>query len=177
MTWAFSDESERGNLVLFGLMTLPAADATNSRRELRRMLLPGQRRVHTAKESPRRRRQLLDVVGRLDVEAVVFRLRRPPGMHRTSARALLLGAACAELSAMGVTNWVLDDEEPVQAARDRRVIDETIRAARRSLVYDHRASHDEPLLWAIDAIVWAVGAGAAMHDRVRHLVEEREVPS
>ncbi len=170
MNWAFSDESERGNLMLFGLMTVSTAEVVRARKELRTLLLPGQRRVHTAKESPPRRRQLLDVVGGLDVEAIVFRLRRPARMHRTTARDLLVRAACAALQPRSITNWVLDDQDPVQAARDRRAIDHAI-GGKADVSYDHRPSHDEPLLWAIDAIVWAVGDGGSTLDRVRHLVD------
>jgi hypothetical protein len=72
VNWAFSDESERGSLMLFGMMTVSTAEVVRARKELRALLLPGQRRVHTAKESPPRRRQLLDVVGGLDVEAIVL---------------------------------------------------------------------------------------------------------
>ena len=156
--------------MLFGLMTASTAEVIRARRELRALLMPGQRRVHTAKESPRRRRQLLDVVGGLDVATVVFRLRRSAGMHRIDARALTLESACAALKPNAVTNWVLDDQEPVQAARDRRTIDRAI-GADADLSYDHRPSHDEPMLWAVDAIVWAVGAGGPMFDRIRPGVE------
>jgi hypothetical protein len=174
VNWAFSDESERGNLMLFGLLTASTAEVVRARKELRTLLMPGQRRVHTAKESPRRRRLLLDAVGGLEVVAIVFRLRRPAGMHRIAARELLLIAACAVLEPKAITNWVLDDEEPVQAMRDRRAIDRAI-GDRTDFSYDHRPSHDEPLLWAVDAIVWAVGAGGPMFDRVQHLVEFVEI--
>jgi hypothetical protein len=117
VNWAFSDESERGSLMLLGLMTVSTAEVVRARKELRTLLMPGQRRVHTAKESPPRRRQLLDVVGGLNVEAVVFRLRRPARMHRNTARGMLIQAACAALESRAITNWVLADQEPVQAER------------------------------------------------------------
>lgn len=52
--WAYSDESERGATLLFGLTVVPAHRVVEARRRLRSLLLPGQRRLHTAKESPSR---------------------------------------------------------------------------------------------------------------------------
>lgn len=170
MSWAFSNESERGNLMLFGLMTASTAEVIRARRELRALLMPGQRRVHTAKESPRRRRQLLDVVGGLDVATVVFRLRRSAGMHRIDSRALTLGVGvCGVETKLG---HQLGARRPGASASrpDRRTIDRAI-GADADLSYDHRPSHDEPMLWAVDAIVWAVGAGGPMFDRIRPGVE------
>ena len=175
MMWAFSDESERADTMLFGVLLVPAAVVAPARRELRALLLPGQRRVHTAKESPRRRRELLDVVAGLDVEAVVFSVRRPAGLHRISARETLLEHACDELARHEVASWLLDDQEPVQAARDRHVIDHHLRGTGSALVYDHRSSASEPLLWAIDAVLWAVGTGGEWRRRVGGLVDVRRI--
>ena len=96
--WAFSDESERGSLMLLGLLLVPAGAAHDARRELRSLLLPGQRRVHTSDESARRRRQLLDVVAGLDAAAVVFTMRRGADVRRVEARSRLLVAAVAEVT-------------------------------------------------------------------------------
>ena len=173
--WAFSDESERADTMLFGVLLVPSSAIAPARRELRAMLLPGQRRVHTGKESARRRRELLDVVARIDATAVILSLRRPAGLHRVEARQLLLERACDELSRHTVVSWHLDDQEPVQAARDRFVIDQQLRRADRELVYDHRPSASEPLLWAIDAALWAVGSGGEWRRRVSGIVEVKRV--
>ena len=163
--WAFSDESERADLMLVGVVTVAPGAAVDTRRELRRLLLPGQRRVHTAKESPRRRRALLDVVAALDLNATVFTTRRAPRQSRSDTRRDLIEAACAHVIAAGAVSWTLDNQDPAQAERDRHTIAALLGDARH-LVYDHRPSHDEPLLWAIDAIVWAVGAGPPWSRRV-----------
>ena len=44
-------------------------------------------------------------------------------------------------------------------------------------VYDHRSSTSEPLLWAVDAVVWAVGAGGDWRRRVDPIVTVRRVKS
>lgn len=70
---------------------------------------------------------------------------------------------------------VLDDQEPVQAARDRYDISAVLGPAA-TVVYDHRPSRDEPLLWAIDAMVWASGAGSEWSRRVSLLLTTQTVP-
>jgi hypothetical protein len=76
--WAFSDESERASVMFVAVGFLPPGDIDDARGSLRGLLLPGQHRVHTAKESPRRRRVVLDTVARIDgLAATVVRYRRP----------------------------------------------------------------------------------------------------
>jgi hypothetical protein len=171
MTWAFSDESERAATMLFGVLFVEPGAVADARNKLRGLLLPAQRRVHTAKESPRRRRQLLDVVAALEARGVILELRRDVGLARTSAREQLLSAACRVAIEHGVVWWVLDYQEPAQAHRDRRVIDVEIRRAASDLVHDHRYSYEEPLLWAVDAIVWAAGAGGDWRSRIGDQIE------
>jgi hypothetical protein len=173
--WAFSDESERGNLMLLGLLLVPAGAVHDARRDLRGLLLPGQRRVHTSDESARRRRQLLDVVASLDATAVVLTIRRPADVRRAEARGRLLAAAAAEVVARHVVTWILDDQHPAQAARDRYDLDHSLRGIPAAPVYDHRPSASEPLLWAVDTIVWAVGAGEDWRRRVEHTVSVRRI--
>ena len=175
MTWAFSDESERGSSMLLGVVFVPTGAVASIRRDLRGLLLPGQRRVHTAKESPRRRRVMLDLVASLEVEAVVLLHRRKAGTHRVEARHDLVVAATRLVTDHGVSTWVLDDQEPVQSARDRHSI-ATVAGPMAPLVYDHRPSRLEPLLWAADALVWATGAGGEWRRRIDHLVATQAVP-
>ncbi len=157
--WAFTDESERAGLMLLGVLILPAGAIHDARRELRGLLLPGQRRIHTSDESARRRRLLLDVIRTLEAQTIIWTLRRPPGLGRVEARDLLLGAAVRELTSRRVVSWLLDGQDPAQQARDRGAIGRALPAAAPGMVYDHRSSTGEPLLWAVDGVVWAVGAG------------------
>lgn len=52
--------------MLVGVVVVAPADVDAVRAALRGLLLAGQRRVHTAKESPRRRRVVLDTIARTD---------------------------------------------------------------------------------------------------------------
>jgi hypothetical protein len=173
--WAFSDESERGSTMLLGLLLVPVGEVHQARRALQALLLPGQRRIHTSDESARRRRQLLDVVASLDASAVVLTLRRPASLRRAGARDALLTAAAHEVTRRRVVTWVLDAQHPAQAVRDRRAIDQALRGITSPPIYDHHSAASEPLLWAVDAVVWAVGAGNDWRRRVEPIVTIRRI--
>jgi len=166
--WAFSDESERAGTMLVAVVVVAPRDVDAARASLRGLLLAGQRRVHTAKESPRRRRALLDTIARTDgMTATVLHLRRPPGIDRVAGRRSLLAAAAGLVVEAGATAWTLDDTHPAQRNRDRDTIGHALqRLDARRVVYDHRRSHTEPLLWAADAICWAAGAGGDWRRRI-----------
>jgi hypothetical protein len=176
--WAFSDESERGGTMLLSVLMIEPGAVEVARRTMRNLLLSGERRVHTAKESPPRRRVLLEAVGHLEgTSSVVLRLRRAPGVERRRARHLLLQAATGLALASGVATWTLDDQDPAQRSRDRASIAQALAGVDAHLrpTYDHRPSHGEPLLWAADAICWAVGAGGDWRRRVDHLVAVQDL--
>ncbi len=173
MTWAFSDESERAATMLFGVLLIEPGAVAASRTALADLLLPGQRRVHTAKESARRRRELLDVVAGLETETIILTLRREVGISRRSARERLLVEASLIIAEREVVRWVLDHQEPTQAHRDRQSIDAAMRRVQHDVVYDHQPSHGEPLLWAIDATLWAFGSGGDWRRRAGSNLEIR----
>lgn len=176
--WAFSDESERPGVMLLAVVMLDPGDVEAARQNLRGLSLPGQRRVHTAKESPRRRKLFVDTVCRVEgLHAVVVRYRRPPGVDRPGARRLLLQAATGVVVGSGVSSWMLEDQEPAQRLRDRAAIAHALSGVDRRLhpVYDHRPPHDEPLLWAADAIGWAVGADGDWRRRLGDTTVVRDI--
>ena len=176
--WAFSDESERANLMVLAVVLVPADAVDDARGALTGLLLAGQRRVHAAKESPRRRRVLLDTVARVEIlTAVVLRYRRTPGVDRLSGRHLLLQAAAGLIVGSGVTAWTLDDQDPTQRARDRASIAHALTGVDHRLhpVYDHRPSRSEPLLWAADAVCWAAGAGGDWQRRIAGRLTVRDI--
>lgn len=176
--WAFSDESERANVMVLAVVLVEPGAVDDARGALTALLLAGQRQVHTAKESPRRRRALLDTVARVeDLSAVVLRYRRPHGVDRIAGRHLLIQAATGLVVGSGAANWILDDQDPAQRARDRASIAHALAGVDHRLhpVYDHRPAHAEPLLWAADALCWAAGAGGDWRRRVANTLVIRDV--
>jgi hypothetical protein len=149
-----------------------------ARRRMRGLLLPGQRRVHAAKESARRRRVLLDTVGSIEgLSATILRYRRPVGTTRIGGRHLLLQAATGLVVGSGVSSWVLDDQDTAQRVRDRVAIAHALTGVSAHLhpVYDHCSSASEPLLWVADALCWAVGVGGDWHRRVNPVLTLRDI--
>ena len=176
--WAFSDESERSGTMLLSVVVIRPADIAAARVRLNALLLPGQRRVHTAKESARRRHIVLDTVAHIDgLSSVVLLHRRRAGVEKRTGRHLLLQAATGLVVGSGATVWVLDNQNPAQAARDRASIAHALGGLDPHLhpTYDHRASRTEPLLWAADAVCWAVGAGGEWRRRLGDATAIREI--
>ncbi len=105
----------------------------------------------------------------------MYRLTRPAGLSRVEARRLLVARVASDALVNGVGSWTLDDQEPIQAGRDRRTIQHALGASHDAMLYDHRPGRDEPMLWAVDAIVWAVGTRGHQLDRVRRITDVRDV--
>jgi hypothetical protein len=167
--WAFSDESERANTLIISVVIGSPLAIRNARGELHDLLLPGQRRIHTSDESARRRRLVLDTIGRLEaIDATALCLRRPAGLSRVDARSTLLHIATQLVAARRVVAWTLDDQDAAQLARDRATIAGALRKAGTCvpLTYDHRPSSTDPALWIADAVCWAVGAGRDWRRRI-----------
>ena len=176
--WAFSDESERAATMFYTVVLVPPGAIDAARESMRGLLLPRERSLHTTKESPSRRKQILDVVARSQgVSAVTIRYRRRPRVERIDGRRLLLQAATGLVVASGVNFWLLDDQDPVQRDRDRTVITHALAGIDRVLrpTFDHRPSRDEPLLWAADAVCWAVGAGGQWRQQINAVLTVRTI--
>jgi hypothetical protein len=171
--WAFSDESERAAVTLMAVVMVDPAGIGDARAVMRGLLLAGQRRVHTSDESHRRRHLILDTVAGIEgLNAVVLRLRRTLGVDRVAARQATLEAAVTVVVKAKASSWTLDDMHPAERARDRNIIGHALRRADPAVpvVFDHRRSHSEPLLWAADALCWAVGIGGDWRRRVEPVV-------
>ena len=108
-----------------------------------------------------------------DGVAVVHTFRRPSNVNRVEARRLLLTAAALDVTTRTVVTWVLDSQHEHQAAMDRITLDRALRGLAGAPVYDHRPAATDPLLRAVDAIVWAYGAGGDWRRRIAHLVDVR----
>lgn len=176
--WAFSDESERANRMILVVAMAPTSAVHAARAQLRELLLPGQRRIHTSDESPRRRRMILYTLTLVeDISAVAFCYRRPMGIAHVEARRALLVAATHHVVVNGASSWILDNQDPQQRARDRATITAALRGATGDSrpVFDHRRGYSEGMLWAAGALCWAVGAGGDWRRRIDRIVTIRHV--
>jgi hypothetical protein len=92
----FIDETKQRNYLLVAAV-LAVGDLDAARRTLRALVLPGQRRIHMAKEGMRRRRSLLSAIAELNVNATVYDGGRAAGREHV-AREACLRAVVAEPS-------------------------------------------------------------------------------
>lgn len=158
---AFTDESSRAAGEYLGVLLIDRVHLQDCRAALRRLALPGQRRIHMSDESSSRRRLVLGVLEDQPLEGIVYRLRRDTGIGRIEARGILLRQAAQAVLDADVRLWVLDRQETRQEVRDRRAIAASFNQtpAGQRPAYRHLSSTAEPLLWAVDALTWAAGAG------------------
>ena len=142
-THAFVDESVRGQRYLLSAALVDPSDLVRLRKELRALLLPGQRELHFKKEKPQRRRQLADRLVAAGATITVY-----TACCRNSdeaARQRCLRQLARDLTAARAHRLVLEGRE------DRDVLDaRTLRARLGSqpslggVVYEHLESNQEP---------------------------------
>lgn len=153
-SYAFIDESTRRGTYMICVATCGQADLTGARRALRGLLLPGQRRLHFATESDRRRRLILSRLGGLSSASVVYVARH---RDQPAAREAILGRVATDLHGNGVTGLTIESRRG-QDHHDRAVIYRAL-GPEPPLSYRHAIAAEEPLLWIPDAIAWAFGRG------------------
>lgn len=158
---AFLAESARPSLSLMVSTIVATASVDETRRNLRSLRAPGQRRIHFATEIDRRRRSILDAIMLLPVTSVAHVVRHH---DQERSRAAILHRAPPDLARRGVSRIVLESRRG-QDRRDRTVLFSAVRSVP-GVVYEHRTPHDEPLLWIPDALAWAWGRGGSWRRRV-----------
>lgn len=168
---AYVDESGRSGRYLMCSVVVDPTRAGQLRREVRGLLLSGQRRVHFTKEGTRRRRELATALIGLDLDASIFVCRLRLGRGEAEARALCLAAIVQDLQRRGEpVSLVLEsrhhqdgDDQPIVAAARRR---------QPSLSYEHVDGDHDPLLWLPDAFAWLYGAGGDWRRRVEPVLHQ-----
>jgi hypothetical protein len=162
----FGDESERRDYLLCAVLVTGPVDPVRS--AVRRLLLTGQRRLHFSKEQPARRRSILAALMDTEIRARVYSC---PGTVKESREACLM-ALVPDIVGAGARRLVLESRESMNHL-DVRVIDAALRKhGTGDLEYCHLRPHEEPVLWASDAIAWARGAGGDWRRRVEPMIED-----
>ena len=111
---------------------------------------------------------MLDAVAPIDeLSGTVLRYRRHAGVDHVTGRRILLEAATDQIIRQPVTAWTLDDMPPSRRARDRNTIGHAlVRTSAGHVTFDHRRSRTQPLIWAAEAVCWAVDARGNWRRRV-----------
>ena len=152
MTWVYVDETKRAGYVL-AATAVPDPEAT--RRVVRSLVLPGQRRIHMKQEQPRRRRAIVSVLVATPVETTIYDAAR---RYRTdlAARAACLAVLVKDLAATGRDTQLVIEQDDSLVRSDRHELYQLVRRAgiTEILEYRHQRAHEEPLLALPDVVAW-----------------------
>lgn len=107
---AFVDESFAGDYIVAAAV-VPADDVKAARLAVRRLLKPGQARIHFKKESDARRAQILSGLEALDLTVRVY-----VAENGHDARNVCLERMVPDLATLGVTRLVLERNDPLADA-------------------------------------------------------------
>lgn len=167
----FVDESKRkGYLVAAAVVA--TGDLSARRRDLRELVLPGQRRIHMKSESDPRRRLILKRMAEWGLSAILIEA-GPHHGNDLARRAAALEALMAFIANEGHTRLCLESDE-TQDKRDRQQLHALCRQlpVADSFEYHHLRAHEEPLLTVPDAIAWSWTRGGPWRELATPLVDQ-----
>ncbi|WP_454852039.1 hypothetical protein [Promicromonospora soli] len=160
----YVDESKAKGFLLIGVFVASGA-VSSLRSALRSLRRPGQRSIHFVSERNAIRDAVLRTLIERDVSAVV--VSAPKQRTTQTPRELCvrtLARTCVERDA----SFLVLETDQTLVPDDKRWLFEELHKT--DVRYDHRERHEEPLLWAADAIAWAWNRDAAWREKVRPLV-------
>ncbi|PYY33355.1 hypothetical protein DEJ16_14295 [Curtobacterium sp. MCJR17_055] len=169
---AFADESKARDYLLAATLLEPG-DVGAARNLVRSLVLPGQHRLHMAKESDGRRRMILDAIASIPSSTTIHRAPKD-GRSEVDRRAACLRALVIDLTRSGCSGLCLERDETLER-RDRRQIIDTLHQQGAQLRHRHATAREEPLLALPDALASAWAKGGDWRRRVTHLVDCRTV--
>lgn len=163
---SYADESYRHSYLL-AIAVIDFSQEAQVRKELRRLCLPGQYRLHMKNERDSRRRALLAELSRMPLSVHMVENRKPHRFRRIT-RDECLGEAVRILAALQVGELILEScgQDPV----DRRVLARESMGQENSLKYSHTSPALEPLLWPSDLAAWAFGKGGHWRNQLGNLI-------
>ncbi|MDQ3578737.1 MAG: hypothetical protein M3443_14320 [Actinomycetota bacterium] len=160
----FVDETKSRGLLLTAAVVL-SGDLRVARREMRGLVMHGQRRLHFTKEQDSRRKAILDTIESLRPQVLIYDGSR----HRHHRqRGECLRALMVDLAANNVERLVLELDESVIALDERVLYEQKRLLGCTDLRFEHLRAHSEPLL-AIPERSHGVGsvAGTGRHGSTR----------
>lgn len=166
MSILFVDESKAKGYTM--VAAIVAEDAARLRRDVRSLVLPGQRRIHFTKESPERKHLILSRLVEFGVQAQVFHCSTKDAIR---GREACLRGLVAHAAQHSHTRIVLERDESIERA-DRRVLYREVKkhGLTDEITYALEAPHLEPLLWCADAIAWSYAKSGDWKRRASPLI-------
>lgn len=157
---AFLDESLRFHgpgLLLLAVVVVEDHDR-ECRQGIRRLRLPGQRRIHWHDESRARRDRIIDGIASLPWVAAVVASQPVPRRLQNPARAQCLEALVAWLVDERIDRLVIESRGAHSDRQDRQTVIGCRRAGHRLASYSFARAGDEPLLWIADVVAGVASA-------------------
>lgn len=156
--FAFVDESLRPGRYLLGCVIVEASVAGPMRRQVRKLLLPNERRLHIRKSDRPQRLRILGTIAEWDFDARVYECRHRESVGAEEARQLAVERIVTDLQQAGADTTMYIERREGADEHDRSTI---IRVRQRQppLDFHHLRPTEDPLLWLPDCIAWAIGAG------------------
>jgi hypothetical protein len=165
----YIDETKERGYILVASAHI-ATDVDALRKTMRRFVLRGQNRIHMAKESNTRRRQIAAAICEASVTATIY-----DAGHRykdpLDARKACLEGVIDDVAAGEETFLVLEQDDSI-IHWDRQRLIELTRAAgcRDTLRYEHQRTKADLVLTVPDAIAWCWARGGRWKQHVRPAV-------
>lgn len=164
--YVYADESKRGGYVMAAVML---SDPEAARKAVRRLVLPGQRRLHMVRERPARKHLIIDTLAAVGAAATIY----DAGHGHPSelaARAACLRALVADLHG-GEVQLVIERDEGLVRHDSQWLIEATRATGQRATMrFGHRHAGTEPLLALPDAVAWCWTKGGDWRRRVDSVV-------
>jgi hypothetical protein len=165
---AFVDEAKAHGYIMVAALLAPTKLGP-ARQSIKALVMPGQRRIHFQKEGNGRRKQILDAVSALGVEAIIYDGSRYAADK--PARDACLAQLITDLIDRDVERLILETEDPTLRT-DRSLIYTKLRSNGDDSVlqYAHMRAYEESLLAIPDAIAWSWAKGGHWRARVSEIV-------
>lgn len=165
---AFADESKESRFTV-AVALCPTRDLDRARVALRGLRLAGQRRLHFKRESNRQRHAIIAELDRLGIGFVIFECGQ--GVGERQARPAVLEQLVPDLVDRGVTRLVIERDESLDVHDRRKLREVTLKVGCRDvLTYELLQAHEDPLLWAADAVAWCWTKGGQWRQQIRPMV-------
>ncbi|RBY76805.1 hypothetical protein DQ238_16200 [Geodermatophilus sp. TF02-6] len=161
----FIDETKHRDYLLVAAVVVPS-NLVTTRRMVRELLLPGQRRLHMKDESDPRRRVIASAIADSGVRATVYDAGRRYRTERDRRRACL-HRLVADIAGGGNTMLVLEQDDTLLSWDNQCLIEATRATGQHdTLRYEHRRPTAEQLLALPDAIAWCWAKGGDWRRRI-----------
>lgn len=166
--FAFVDESTAKRYRLC-LVAIPSSDLKATRIELQKLRLKGQTRIHMAKESEARQKEILKKMLELESWKCLILQIKTPGVTNTEARKTLFLLASVHKLWTSIKHIVIEESNEVD--RDRQILTWIKRQTKRDFEFEFARASQNECLWIADALAWAYSKGGDFRKMVSSRVE------